>query len=328
MHAVPKRKFLAATLAVASALFTSGLCWAQHWPAKPITILVPQAAGAIQDLIARTLGAELTQVLNQPVIVDNRPSASQVITSAMLTRAAPDGYTLMISAMPNVIAPNLLKSQPFAGNQDFTAIAYSLSIAGMLAISPQISASNLKEFVALLKASPDRYTYGSSGVGTPLHMFLAQFNRDAGTQSIHIPYKSFQMITPDVSTNLVSYSFLPLGQMQLVRDGKLKSLGFVGAKRDPQLPDLPTLDEQGLKGFDASLHYFVIGPKGMPADIVAKLNSAINTIQAKEAYRAKYRALGGVTVPQNFTPSAAEELLRREDERYTTLVKEGKIKFE
>lgn len=328
MHATPRRTFLAAALGAAVAVGASGLCAAQEWPAKPITILVPQAAGSIQDLIARTLGDELSHLLKQPVLVDNRPSASQIITSALLARATPDGYTLMISAMPNVIAPNLLKTQSFAGNQDFTTIAYSLSIAGMLAISPKIPASNLKEFVALLKASPDKYMYGSSGVGTPLHMFLAQFNRDAGTQSVHVPYKSFQTIMPDVSSNVVNYSFLPLGQMQLVKDGKLKALGFVGAKRDPQLPDLPTLDEQGLKGFDASLHYFMIGPKGMPADVVAKLNGAINTIQAKEAYQAKYKALGGVTMPQNFTPTAAATLLKREDERYTALVKDGKINFE
>jgi tripartite-type tricarboxylate transporter receptor subunit TctC len=323
-----RRKTLARTVMAALAISASGFAWSQDWPAKKITILVPQPAGAIQDLIARALGDELSRALKQPVVVDNRPSASQIIASTFLARSAPDGYTLMVSAMPNVIAPDLVKSQNYAGNQDFTVISHSLSIAGLLTVSPQIPANNLKEFIALLKAHPDKYMFASAGVGTPLHMFLEQFNRDAGTVSVHVPYKSFPMIVPDITTNTVHYSLLPTSVLQLAKDGKVKVLGFAGPKRDPQMPDMPTLDEQGLKGFNGSLQYFVIGPKGMPVEIVNKLNAVINVIQAKDAYQAKYKVLGGFIVPQNVSPAQAAANLKQEDERYSHLLKEGKIKFE
>jgi len=328
MFVINKHNFLTRSFLAALALSASSLAWSQEWPAKTITILVPQPAGTIQDLVARALGDELSRALKQAVVVDNRPSASQIIASNFLTRSAPDGYTLMVSAMPNAIAPNLLKSQTYSGNQDFTVISHSLSIAGLLTVSPQIPANNLKEFIALLKANPDKYMYASAGVGTPLHMFLEQFNRDAGTVSVHIPYKAFPMIIPDITTNTVHYSLLPTSMLQLAKDGKVKILGFGGSKRDPQMPDIPTLDEQGLKGFDSSIQYFVIGPKGMPADVVNKLNAAINTAQAKEVYQAKYKALGGFIIPQNVLPAQAAANLKREDERYAPLLKEGRIKFE
>lgn len=328
MPAIFKREFLAAVAMAAVTMAIGGLAHAQEWPTRPITILVPQPAGAIQDLVARTIGEELSRIVKQPVVVENKPGASQIVASNLLARSPPDGYTLMVSVMPNVIAPKLLASQNFSGNQDFTTIGYSLALAPLLTIAPQVPASNLKEFIALLKANPGQYMYGSAGVGTPLHMFLEQFNRDAGTQSVHVPYKSFPPIIPDITGNVVQYSFLPLSMMQFVKEGKMKALGFAGPRRDPQLPDMPTLDEQGLKGFDASLHYFVVGPKGMPAAIVARLNAAMNEIQAKESYQAKYKALGGVTVPQNFSPMQAAGLLKQQDERYTTLAKEGKIAFD
>lgn len=327
MTALTKRKFLAAAATAAVTLGTGSLAQAQEWPTKPITILVPQAAGTIQDLVARALGDELSRVLKQPVVVDNKPSASQIIASTQLARSTPDGYTLLVSAMPNAIPPNLIKGLSYAGNQDFTVIAHSLTFAGMLVVSPQLPVNNLKEFIDLLKASPEKYMYGSAGVGTPLHMFLEQFNRDAGTKSTHVPYKVFTGIIPDVSSNVIHYGFLPVSTYGLVKEGKLKALGVVGAKRDAQLPDIPTLDEQGLKGFDASIQYFIIGPKGMPTDVVNRLNAAINVIQAKPEYQAKYKALGGATVPQNVTAVQASNLLKREDERYSALIKEGRIAF-
>ncbi|QBY56228.1 Bug family tripartite tricarboxylate transporter substrate binding protein [Cupriavidus oxalaticus] len=328
MSITSKRGFILSALAAAVTLGAGGLASAHEWPNRPITMLVPQPAGSIQDLVARALGEELAQILKQPVVVDNRPSASQVIASSLLARATPDGHTLMVSVMPNVIAPHLLKGQNFSGNQDFAVVSHSLSSAGFLAVSPQLKVNNLKEFIALLKANPGKYMFGSAGVGTPMHMFLEQFNRDANIQSVHVPYKSFPPIIPDISNNVVQYTILPLGQLQMVKSGKMKGLGFAGAKRDPDHPNMPTLDEQGLKGFDATLQYFVIGPKGMPPDVVTKLNAAINTVQAKESYQAKYKTLGGTTVPQNVSPAAATARLRHEDERFLPLVKAGKITLE
>lgn len=322
-----KRTFVAALLAVL-ATASGPHAWGQEWPSRPITVLVPQQAGTIQDMIARNLGDELSKTLKQPVVVDNRPSASQIVASSHLARSAPDGYTLMISAMPNVIKPGLLKNQGFSSNQDFAVIAHAVSLSTMLAVSPQTPANNLQEFIALLKAHPDKYLYGSAGVGTPMHMFLEQFNRDAGTRSVHVPYKTFQLIVPDVAANTLQYSFLPLGMVPLAKEGKFKPLGVVGPQRDPLAPDLPTLSEQGMKGFDVAIQYFVVGPKNLPVDIVNKLNAAIVAAQALDSYQAKYRALGGVIVPKGHSPAQAAALLKREDERFTALVREGKIPLE
>jgi tripartite-type tricarboxylate transporter receptor subunit TctC len=157
---------------------------------------------------------------------------------------------------------------------------------------------------------------------------MEQFNSEAGIQSVHVPYKSFQGVLPDIMSNTVQYGFMPVSSMQFVREGKLKALGFAGAQRDPQYPELSTLAEQGMKGFDASLHYYVIAPKGLPAEVVTKLNGAINAIQAKQSYQAKYTSMGGATVPQNVSPTAAKALLKLDDERFLPLVQEGKIRLE
>lgn len=328
MSVVNKRRLFVGALMSALALGAHDLSWGQSWPTKTITILVPQPAGAVLDMVARFLGDELSRTLKQPVVVDNRPSAGQIVASSFMARSLPDGYTLMVSALPNVIAPDVLRRQNYAGNQDFTVIAHALSIAPLLTVSNAVPASNLKEFIALLKAHPDKYMFGSAGVGSPMHVFLEQFNRDAGTQSVHVPYKSFAPIIPDIMSNTVQYSLLPTSMLQLAKDGKVKVMGFAGPRRDPQMPDIATLDEQGLAGFDASVQFYLIGPKGIPAEVVDKLNVAINAIQAKDVYQARYRTLGGYTIPQGVSPAQAAAHLKRDDERPAPLLREGKIKFD
>jgi tripartite-type tricarboxylate transporter receptor subunit TctC len=329
MHFPRRRQFFAGTAAAALALALGAPAQAaEEYPSRPITMIVPLQAGTLADLVARSLGDELAAILRQPVVVDNRPSASQVVASSVLARSAPNGYTLMVSAMPNVIAPGVLKSQNFAGNADFTAIASILSISPVLAVSPSLPVSNLREFIALLKANPGKYMFGSAGVGTPMHMYLEMFNRQAGTQSVHVPYKTLQQIIPDVSSGTVQYSFLPFSTVQLAQSGKMKLLGVAAAKRDPAHPDIPTLDEQGLKGFEGPIHYLVVAPKGTPAPIVDKLNAAINTVLARDTFAGRFKSYGGVSIAKPDTPAHAAQVLKREDERFTALVREGKIPLE
>ena len=311
--------------AIALAMCICGIASAEDYPSRPITILVPLQAGTVADLVARTLGDELSAILKQTVVVDNRPSASQVVASNALARSSPNGYTLMISAMPNVIAPSLLKAQNFTGNTDFTAVSHVLWIATVLAVTPSVTARNMTEFISLLKANPGRYMFGSAGVGTPMHMYLEQFNRDAGTSSVHVPYKTLQMIIPDVSNGVVHYSFLPFSMMQFAKEGKMKVLGTTAIRRDPGYPEVPTLDEQGLKGFEGLNHYLMVAPKGTPPAVVDRLNAAINVVLQKDSYANKFKAFGGVTIPGPNTPSQAAEVLRREDGRFAALVREGKI---
>jgi tripartite-type tricarboxylate transporter receptor subunit TctC len=323
-----KRRALVRAAAACALALAGAAHAADDYPNRPVSLVVPLQAGTLADLVARALGDELAGVLKQPVVVENKPSASQVVASSHVARSTPNGYTLMVSAMPNVIAPGILRSQPFAGNADFAAVAHLLWISPVLAVSPSVPASDLKQFVAWLQANPGKAMFGSAGVGTPMHMYLEMFNRQAGTQSVHIPYKTLQQIIPDVSANVVQYSLLPFSTVQYVRQGRMKVLGVAAPQRDPAYPDIPTLDEQGLRGFDAPIHYLLVAPKGTPAELVQKLNAAVNVVLARDSFAAKFKAFGGITIAKPETAAHAQQVLRREDERFLALVREGKIPLE
>ena len=323
-----KRKFLLCTAAAAALAFGGAARAADDFPNRPITLVVPLQAGTLGDLVARALGDELGGILKQPVVVENKPSASQVVASNFLARSQPNGYTLMVSAMPNVIAPSVLKNQNFASNADFAAVSHVLWIPTVLAVSPAVPAKDLKEFIALLKANPGKYMFGSAGVGTPMHMYLEMFNRTAGTQAVHVPYKTLQLIIPDVSNNVVQFSLLPFSMMQFAQQGKMKVLGTTGRTRDPAYPDVPTLSEQGLAGFEGLINYLVVAPKGTPPEVVGKLNAAINVVLARESFANKFKSFGGITIPKPHTAAQAAEVLKKEDERFLPLVREGKIPLE
>ena len=322
-----KRGLLLLVLATI-ALLSNRIAFAQDFPSRPISIIVPLPAGTVADLVARALADDLAPIFKQPVTVENRPSASQVIASNALARSAPNGYTLMISAMPNVIAPSLLKTQGFAGNTDFTAVSHILWITTVLSVSNSLPVTNLREFITLLRTNPGKYMYASAGVGSPMHLYLEMFNYMAETQSVHVPYKSFQMIIPDVTSGAVSYSFLPMSALQFAKAGKLKVLGAAGLKRDPTYPEIPTMDEEGLKGFEAPIHYLVTAPKGTPPDIVSKLNAAINAVLVRDSFSARFKAIGGITIAPPSTPQNATEVLKREDERFTALVRAGRVSLD
>lgn len=321
------------TRLLALGAIASGICWradalAQDYPSKPVTIVVPYPAGSIVDLVGRTLGNELAQVLRQPFVVENRPGAYQIVAQNHVARQPADGYTLMVSAAPNVIPLQLQKTLANKGNLDFEVVAYAGNVTGVLAVNSSVPADNLQQFIALLKANPGKYMYGSAGPGTPHHLGLEQFNAQGGTTSVHVPYKNLQNIVTDVAAGQLHYSFLPFSVVQFAKDGRIKILGTTGLRREPTYPQIRTLDEQGLKGFEVPIKYFVVAPKGTPADVVSKLNAAINAAQATEAYAAKYRGLGGFEVPKAATPAQATQALAHEDERYNKFVRENKIQFD
>lgn len=301
---------------------------AQTFPDRPITIMVPYVAGTIADLFTRTMANELSGILKQPVVIDNRPGAGQVVAANLLTRAAPNGYTLMTTVTPNVVAPSIMKGQPYSGIGDFAAVAPLAGVVGLLTVSPKVPANNLKEFIALLKANPGKYSFGSSGVGSALHLFSEMFLRDTGTQALHVPYKTFQNIITDITTGQVDFGFMTFSTMQFVQAGKMKAFGTPGLQRDPAHPDMPTLDEQGVKGFDATINYGIVAPKGTPAAVLERLNAAIAQATAAESFLAKTRPLGGVRSIRRMTPAETQEWLVRDEERYARLVRDQNIALE
>jgi len=234
----------------------------------------------------------------------------------------------MISTAPNVIPAALLKTLAVKGNTDFETPAYVGAIGAVLAVHPSVPANNLQQFIGLLKANPCKYMFGSAGPGTPHHMGLELFNVQAGTRSVHVPYKSIMTIVTEVAAGNVHYSFLPFSAVQFANSGRLKILGSNGLHRDPAYPDIPTLDDQGRKGFEVPAKYFLLAPKNTPQAVVNKLNAATNAVIASEAYAAKFKALGGFEVPRPSTPAQTLQVLAHEDDRYTRLVRDHRVQFD
>jgi tripartite-type tricarboxylate transporter receptor subunit TctC len=234
----------------------------------------------------------------------------------------------MMTAFPNVVSPSVQKTLPYKGNMDFTAVAHVVTVVNPLMVSPKLPVSNLQELIALLKANPGKYSYGSAGVGSPIHLFAEMFNASAGTKSLHVPYKTFQAALIDIASGQIDYGFMTFGAMQQVAIGKMKVMGTPSSQRDPGYPSVLTLDEQGLKGFDTVINYAIVAPKDTPSAIVEKLNTAINAATASEAFAGKVKAVGGVNVLKPMSPAQVTNLLAKEEERWLKLVKEQNIALE
>lgn len=316
---------LAACLAVLS---TGPAALAQGFPSRPISIVVPFVAGSPTDVVARAFANDFGLALNTPVIIDNRPGANQTIAGAYVSRAAPDGYTLFFANLPAVVAPSLSSKLPYHGIREFAPVSDVLTIGFMLVTSPNVPATSLKDFIAMLKADPSKYSYGSSGISTPIHLMAEMFNKEIGVKTLHVPYKGGNQVQLDLMSDRLTYAFLPLGSMEFVRSGKLKGFGVASEKRDPGYPELPTMDEAGLQNFRATVNFVLVGPKQTPADVVARLNAAANKVVASEAFYSKVKSVGGVEMSRPATPSQIATHIETEEARWDALVKAADIQLE
>lgn len=309
------------------AVTLTGNVLAQDYPTKSITIVVPYVAGTLVDVFTRNVAEQLGTILKQTITVENRPGAYQVVASNYVARAKPDGYTLMASVMPNVIPQSLQKSPGFIHNIDFEPVGYISALDMLLSVPPNSPASNLNEFLTMVKASPGKYVFGSAGLGAPHHMMLEMLNRQAGLDAINVPYASFQKIILDVISGEINYSFLPPSVMQFVAQGKMKVLATTAIKRDPAYPDIKTLEEQGIKGLSGLIKFFIVAPKGTPPEILNKLNSAINLVIATDTYAKRVQPVGGVTIPPPLPVTEVTKQFFVEDKRFDALVKDAGIKL-
>jgi tripartite-type tricarboxylate transporter receptor subunit TctC len=317
-------------LAALPILFTSPYLLAQpdSFPNKPLTIVVPYAAGSAADIGARALAIDMAEILKQPVVVENRTGGNQVVAASYVARAPANGYTMYFALLPSVTAPAIQAKLPYRGMIDFAPVAKVLTIAGFLGVSNDVPANNLKEFIAVLKANPDKYTYGSSGIGSPIHLFNEMFNKEIGAKAVHVPYQSGQLVLMDIVAGRINYGFVPVSAMDFVAQGKLKSMGLPLMQRDSAYPNMPTLDESGMKGFTAALTYTVVTTKGTPPDVIAKLNSTINTVIASDSFARKVKPMGGVEISRPQTPAQTGEFILREEERWNGLVKSANIQLQ
>ena len=299
----------------ALSLLSASLAHAQasNYPSKPITIVAPFAAGTLTDTLTRSVANRLAIELGQPVVTENKAGADGNIGAAYVASAPPDGYTLLVGATSigsiNVLLHKNIKYDP---QRDFVGITNLISVPNVLVVGPHVPAKNLKELLALQKQKS--FNYGSSGAGGSMHLSGEIYKKMAGVDMTHIPYKGTTPVINDIMGGRVEMMFCNLPVcLSLIKSGKLTALGVTSAKRAALLPDVPTLAEAGLPGFDVSGWFGLFAPKGTPPDIVAKLNAATVKILNDPQFKAEFASRGAVTIGDSseaFTKYAADERAR------------------
>jgi tripartite-type tricarboxylate transporter receptor subunit TctC len=318
---------LSCAAAAILALAIPSVASAQSWPARPIRLLVGFAPGGGTDIVARTLAPKLSELLGQQVVVENRAGASGTIAADAVAKAAPDGYTLLAGhANSNAIAPHVFSRVPYDPIADFTPITYVGYVPNVLVVHPGVAARSVEELVALANARPGVLTYASSGVGSTQHLAGELFTVLTGTKMTHIPYKGSGPAVVDLLAGQVNANFDTMPPvLEHVKAGKLRALAISTPQRLPQLADVPTFEEKGIRGFDVTNWYSVMGPRNLPREIVARVDEAVRRAMADPEVRAKLDPQG-VQFGGPQTPAAFAEFIRAENAKYAKMVRDLNVK--
>ncbi|MEF7617612.1 tripartite tricarboxylate transporter substrate binding protein [Aquincola sp. MAHUQ-54] len=320
------RRHLIQAVALAAAL-ASGGAMAQAWPSKPISLIVPFPAGGTTDVLARALADKLTQSLGQTVIVESKPGAGATLGADYVAKARPDGYTLLVGAVHHTIASSVYKKLPYDFQKDLVPVTTVALVPNVLVVNAGTPARNVAELVALLKAKPGRYDYGSNGNGTAQHLIGTQFQNLTGTDIAHIPYKGSGPLATDLLGGQITMSFDTVTPvLQHIKSGKLRALAVTTAKRSSALPDVPTLDETGLKGFNIGTWFGVLAPAATPKDLVARLNSEMVAVIRSPEFRKRMEEIGAEPIGNSQEQMAAQ--VKSETEKFAKLVKDAKVTIE
>ena len=309
-------------------LVAAGSVHAQGYPNKPVRVIVPWPPGQATDLAARIVAQKLQEQMGQPFIVENKPGAGGAIGTEAVVKAAPDGYTLLAaSSGPISIMPNLQKI-PYDPQKDLAPISLIGAAPFALVVHPSFPAANAKEFVALVRANPDKYTFSSSGTGATAHLFSELFNSMAQLKARHVPYKGSAPALTDLMGGQISYTIETVAAtIGHVKSGRLKTYGVTSARRSAAMPDAPPLAEAaGIPGFDASAWVGYAAPAGTPREITARLSAEIQKAILSADLKERYLALG--IEPVASTPDDLTALMKREQERYGTIIRNAGIKIE
>jgi tripartite-type tricarboxylate transporter receptor subunit TctC len=300
---------------------------AQTYPSKPVKFEVGAPAGGGTDIVARMLGDKLGESMKQSFVVDNRPGASNTIAADFTAKSTPDGYTLLVATTTGqAIAPHLMKLN-FDTLKDLTPVALVMIVPNVLVVGPSVTAKDVKELVAQMKAKPDSFNYASSGAGSTQHLAGEAFKKLAGVQMTHIPYKGSAQAHADLLGGQAQIMFdttsSAIGQ---IKGGKLRALAVTSPKRSPELPDVPTLAEAGFPGMEMTTWYGVFAPAGTPKEVVAKLYAEIAA--ALKSPDVQKRILGLAGEPGALTSAEFAELNRVDYERYGKLIRDAGVKLE
>jgi tripartite-type tricarboxylate transporter receptor subunit TctC len=297
---------------------------AQSYPAKPIRLIVPLAPGGGGDLVARLIAQKVSESLGQPVIVDNRPGGSTIIGTELVARSQPDGYTLVMATSSHGINPSVYKL-PFDPVKDFTGVSFIATSPMMLTVHPNVPARTVKELIAVAKAHPGKLNYGSSGNASIVHFAGELFNVSAGTKTIHIPYKGTGPALIDLIGGQIDMMFAsPVPTIPHVKNGRLRAIAMASLQRSRAMPDLPTIAESGLPGFEAATYFIVLGPANMPAPVLSRLSGEMTKAAQLADVKERLSAEGAVMVAG--TPQQAMAHIEAEIARWTRVVKAAGIK--
>ena len=294
---------------------------AQDYPSRPIRMIVPQASGSASDTVARIIAAELTARLKQQVIVDNRPGGALQLGLELMAKSPPDGYTIgyaMIGAL--AISPNMLQKPPIDVQKDLAPISQTTTGQMMLAVGPSTPFKSVRDIITYAKQNPNKLNYASSGNGTPGHVGFELFKTMTGTQIVHVPYKGgaaaiIELIAGQVQIMLESTNSIT----PHARGGRVRGLAVSGPKRAETLPDLPTIAEAGVPGYEATTWTGVVGPAAMPRAIIVRLNAELNRMVASPAYKEKVMLIG--SEPAGGTPEQFGQYIRSEYAKWGDIVK-------
>jgi tripartite-type tricarboxylate transporter receptor subunit TctC len=312
-------------LAMAAVAAVAASAAAQTWPDKPVRIVVPFGPGGPADVYGRILGQELTEIFKQQFIVDNKPGAGAVIGSEIVAKSNPDGHTLLMMSNTHTTNETLLANKPYALMRDLVAVAPVNSSDLVMVVHPSVQAKTLQEFIALAKANPGKLAYASSGPGTPYHMAGELFKAMSGTDILHVPHKGSGEARNDVMGGHVQMMFDAVTAMKGNIDaGQVRALATSGDKRSSVLPNVPTVSEAGVPGYEATIWLGLMAPKGTPQPIIDRLNAEIAKIIAKPAIRQAWAKQGAV--PMTMSPQDFDAFLRRDIDKWAKVIQQAGIK--
>jgi tripartite-type tricarboxylate transporter receptor subunit TctC len=314
--------------AVSLATFAGAPVAAQDYPTRPIRMIVPQAPGSASDTVARLIAAELTAQMKQQIVVDNRPGGALLLGLELTSRSAPDGYTIgyaMIGAL--AISPNMVRKPPLDVRKDLLPIAQTTTGQMLLAASPTTQLKSVRDVISYAKQNPGKLFNASSGNGTPGHVGFELFKFMTGTQIVHVPYKGGAAGIADLISGQVQVMLESTNSITpFVKSGRVRGLGVTSAKRSPALPDVPTIAEAGVPGYEATTWTGIVAPIGLPKPILARLNAELNRAVASPAFKEKALAIG--SEPQGSTPEQFGDFIRKEYAKWGDVIKRSGAKID
>ena len=298
---------------------------AQDYPTRPVRMVVPFPAGAASDFLARVLGLKLGQAWNQQIVVDNRPGAGGLIGGTLVARATPDGYTIALIGQPHLTAAQLSKQPPWNPLKDFSHIGLVASMPNVLTVGPGFQVNSLGDLISQVRARPGYYNVGSAGMGSSSHLAAEMFNAAAGLKSVHVPFKLIGDIFAEMYGGRIHYYLFPLpAVMPVLKEGKIRAIATGGRARAVALPQVPTMSEAGLPGFESATYFGLLGPNGIPRKIIIQINA--ETVKQLKTEDLRTRFQNGGADAATSTPEGFYKIQQAENERVKKIIKDIDLK--